>query len=102
MPQSLQIDWIDYSSRDRNKILSILSLLYTPKQWMSSVLIDREIELQGKEQVKLNSEKFSWRDGVWLEAGSFRPGNHVHRAGGTGFPLLLQENSALEPAFQSG
>jgi hypothetical protein len=31
MPQSLQIDWIDYSSRDRNKILSILSLLYTPE-----------------------------------------------------------------------
>jgi hypothetical protein len=36
---------------------------------MSSVLIDREIELQGKERVKLNSEKFSWRDGVWLGGG---------------------------------
>jgi hypothetical protein len=31
MPQSLQIGWIDYGSRDRNKILSILSLLSTPE-----------------------------------------------------------------------
>ncbi len=31
MPQSLQIGWIDYGSRDRNKILSVLSLLSTPE-----------------------------------------------------------------------
>lgn len=31
MPQSLQIGWIDYGSRDRNKILSILSLLSAPE-----------------------------------------------------------------------
>lgn len=31
MSQSLQIGWIDYGSRDRNKILSILSLLSAPE-----------------------------------------------------------------------
>ncbi|MFX4263564.1 DUF6361 family protein [Pelotomaculum propionicicum] len=31
MPQTLQIGWIDYGSRDRNKILSILSLLSAPE-----------------------------------------------------------------------
>lgn len=31
MPQSLQIGWIDFGSRDRNKILSILSLLSAPE-----------------------------------------------------------------------
>ncbi|MDD4767508.1 MAG: DUF6361 family protein [Desulfotomaculaceae bacterium] len=31
MPQSLQIGWIDYGSRERNKILTILSLLSVPQ-----------------------------------------------------------------------
>lgn len=31
MPQPMQIGWIDFGSNDRNKILSILSLLYAPE-----------------------------------------------------------------------
>ena len=39
---------------------------------MDKLIIDREIELKDKERAKLNSENFSWRDGVWLGGGKLQ------------------------------
>ncbi|HAG11462.1 MAG TPA: hypothetical protein DCK76_08815 [Desulfotomaculum sp.] len=36
---------------------------------MDKLIIKREIELKGQERAKLNSENFSWQDGLWLGGG---------------------------------
>ena len=39
---------------------------------IDKLIIDRERDLKGKERAKLNSEKFSWREGVWLGGGKLQ------------------------------